>query len=261
MLQGLTVLLAEDNPTNQIVATQMLEMLGAKVVMASDGVEALTRLAERHVDVMLIDIEMPLLSGSELITRLRAPESPHRDTPMIALTAYVMHEHRAVIDAAGADGVIAKPIVSVEQFGADILRHIDSRRMGGDALRDRREAAARAPAEAQFDPSVLDRLGDLVGPRVMREILDTALLDLDRVTKALADALLDGKLATVSRDSHMLAGLAGTIGGTALETAARRINDAPEAAIAQRTAHIAELEACRAALSEYLQSALAGIAA
>ena len=114
-LSGLTILVAEDNETNQILVRQMLEGMGARMVLARDGQEALDLLAQTPVDIALIDIEMPRLSGIEVMQRLRARAG--FDTPLIALTAYVMRENREAIYAAGADGVIAKPIGSVASFG------------------------------------------------------------------------------------------------------------------------------------------------
>ena len=75
-LAGMNILLAEDNPTNQMVAVQMLESLGAEVTLASDGAEALGILGQREFDVALIDIEMPRISGIDLIRRVRAEPGP-----------------------------------------------------------------------------------------------------------------------------------------------------------------------------------------
>jgi len=127
-LSGMQILLAEDNPTNQMVAMQMLESLGADVALAVDGAEALEMLQQQHYDVALIDIEMPRISGIDLIRRLRSLDGDLAEMPLIALTAYVMREHRAAIDEAGADGIIAKPILSIEQFGDDIIGYVRLRK-------------------------------------------------------------------------------------------------------------------------------------
>ncbi len=145
-LSGLRVLLAEDNPTNQLVAAQMLESLGASVVLAADGAEALEIVAREPFDVMLVDIEMPRVSGIEVIRTVRELSGPIAEVPMIALTAYVMREHRAAIDAAGADGVIAKPILSIEQFGADIRRFMQRRPDAASAEDGRTGSASGATA-------------------------------------------------------------------------------------------------------------------
>lgn len=124
-LQGMSVLLAEDNVTNQLVATQMLGNLGATVDVASDGAIALERLAQNSYDILLVDIEMPRVSGLDVIRSVRSSAGELANAPVIALTAYAMQEHREKIRKAGADGLIPKPIISIEQFGADILNYMD----------------------------------------------------------------------------------------------------------------------------------------
>ena len=121
-LSGLLVLLAEDNPTNQLVAAQMLESLGASVILAEDGAEALEIVAREPFDVMLVDIEMPRVSGIEVIRTVRGSSCPISEVPMIALTAYVMPQPRAAIDAAAAARGTAQRTLSVESRGAATTR-------------------------------------------------------------------------------------------------------------------------------------------
>ena len=119
-LEGMKVLVAEDNSTNLLVVLQMLESLGAAVVSARDGAEAMDVVRQDRFDVLLIDIEMPKLSGLEVIRRLRADPALGGGAALIALTAYATPRQRAEILAAGADGVITKPIISIEEFGREI---------------------------------------------------------------------------------------------------------------------------------------------
>ncbi|MHA1128450.1 MAG: ATP-binding protein, partial [Alphaproteobacteria bacterium] len=116
-LSHLNILLAEDNVTNQLVVTQMLKSMGAKFQVASDGVEMLAMFEREEFDVVLLDIEMPRKSGLEVLREIRARDDVKSGIPMIALTAYVMPEHREKIVAAGADGVIAKPIAGIAPLG------------------------------------------------------------------------------------------------------------------------------------------------
>ena len=88
-------------PTSLLVR-QMLDAMDARMILARDGQETLDLLAREKVDIALIDIEMPKLSGIEVMQRLRA--TPGFDTPLVALTAYVMRENREAIYAAGAAG-------------------------------------------------------------------------------------------------------------------------------------------------------------
>lgn len=229
-LDGLRVLLAEDNPTNQLVAGQMLESLGATVTLARDGAEALEMAERESFDVMLIDIEMPRVNGLDVIRSLRASSPPRSETPMIALTAYVMREHRVAIEAAGADGIIAKPIASIEQFGADIRRWMSQRSGPGD-----RGAEPPSPMPGEpppvIDRRVYDALAEAIGPAATAELLDKVETDVESARARLASARADGAAEEIRSATHVLVSVAGAIGATQVQEAAKRVNAAvdPEA--------------------------------
>jgi CheY-like chemotaxis protein len=109
-LEGLKVLVVEDNPANRMIVRKILENLGASVDLAEDGaagVEAAARLAP---SVILMDVQMPGMDGLEATRRIRAQPGPAADAPIIALTANVLeHQRKAYLDC-GMDGVVGKPI-------------------------------------------------------------------------------------------------------------------------------------------------------
>ncbi|HEV2530677.1 PAS domain S-box protein [Phenylobacterium sp.] len=110
VLDGLKILVVEDNSTNRMIATKLLESFGAAVETAADGylgVEA----AERGVfDVILMDVQMPGIDGLEAARRIRNLGGDAAATPIVALTANVLaHQQRRYLDA-GMDGVVGKPI-------------------------------------------------------------------------------------------------------------------------------------------------------
>jgi PAS domain S-box-containing protein len=109
---GLRVLLAEDNPINALLATRALERLGAVVVHAVDGHDALDRLvADGPFDLALIDVRMPRLDGHETARRIRAGESQGgARLHLVALTANAGLEDEVAARAAGFDGFLAKPL-------------------------------------------------------------------------------------------------------------------------------------------------------
>lgn len=115
-----TVLVAEDNAVNRELITEMLEMSGHKVMQADDGAQALVLLETCRPDVVLLDLQMPVMDGRETIRRIR--ENPDwSDLPVIACTAYAMQGNREDILQSGFDGYLAKPITR-----ADLLHAIDS---------------------------------------------------------------------------------------------------------------------------------------
>lgn len=224
-LSGVHVLLAEDNPTNQLVATQMLESLGATVTLARDGAEALEILEEQDFDAMLVDIEMPRVSGIDVMRKVRAACGAQAEMPMIALTAYVMREHREAIDAAGADGVIAKPILSIEQLGDDICRFM-RRRTGGKDVSAERRPGKEASSPPVIDESIYQGLVQAIGPGAMSELLGKVDADLRSAQDRLSHGLAAGDLAEVRSASHILISVAGAIGAVPVQEGAKRLNSA-----------------------------------
>jgi two-component system, sensor histidine kinase len=105
------VLLVEDNIVNRMIAAEMLTSFGVAVLEAEDGAMALTVLEHQHVDLVLMDIQMPVLDGYAATRQARARESKLRlpRVPIVALTANAFDEDAAQSMAAGMDGHLAKP--------------------------------------------------------------------------------------------------------------------------------------------------------
>jgi PAS domain S-box-containing protein len=121
ILTGLRILLVEDNPTNQMVASRILEQLGASVATADDGLTGVEAARTGGFDLVLMDVQMPGIDGMEASRRIRALPGLAGKTPIIALTANVMAHQKATYRAAGMDGVAAKPIAPAALV-AEILR-------------------------------------------------------------------------------------------------------------------------------------------
>ena len=106
------MLLAEDNEINALIASTMLGKLGAEVVRAADGAQAIAAFADRRFAAVLMDMRMPGLDGPEATRRIRSfeREQARPRTPVIALTANVQAEDREICLAAGMDAVLIKPL-------------------------------------------------------------------------------------------------------------------------------------------------------
>ncbi|WP_332773220.1 PAS domain-containing hybrid sensor histidine kinase/response regulator [Phenylobacterium sp.] len=131
-LEGLKVLVVEDNPTNRMIVTKLLENMGAVVETAADGLLGVEAAARGGFDLILMDVQMPGIDGLEACRRIRALGGLTAATPIVALTANVLSHQRQSYLEAGMDGVVGKPIAP-----AALLAEIS--RLGGD-LAD--EAAA-----------------------------------------------------------------------------------------------------------------------
>ena len=110
-LQGMSVLLVEDNSINQQIAQELLEARGINVDIANNGQEALDKLSQDHsrYHAVLMDLQMPIMDGYEATRMLRANQQ-FDDLPIIAMTAHAMQEERERCEALGMNGHITKPI-------------------------------------------------------------------------------------------------------------------------------------------------------
>ncbi len=227
-LSHLNILLAEDNVTNQLVVTQMLKSMGAKFQVASDGVETLAMFERSEFDVLLLDIEMPRKSGLEVLREIRARDDAKSGIPMIALTAYVMQEHREKIDAAGADGVIAKPIAGIASLGHQILEYIH-----GTPPEPQGEGAAQGGASVDnpgfVDRAIYDVISKTIGPEFLAEFLEKVVADFAVIKKGLITAEAEENYTEWRRHSHILISVAGAIGATNLQHLAQELNKAANA--------------------------------
>ena len=108
-LKTLRVLLVDDNDVNQSVVKELLSLLKAHIVLASNGQEALNQLEKHSFDVVLMDIQMPIMDGIEATKRIRA-QTMYASLPIIAMTANALSGDRERCLAAGMNDYIAKPI-------------------------------------------------------------------------------------------------------------------------------------------------------
>jgi len=117
-LDGVRILLAEDNSVNQLIAEFMLQSLGAEIEIVENGLEAVHRIESSEFDVVLLDCHMPEMDGFEAAQRIRGQFAT---LPILALTASGLPEDRARCTAAGMNGFILKPM-SVDDLRIQITR-------------------------------------------------------------------------------------------------------------------------------------------
>ncbi len=111
MNQPLSILVAEDDLSNQIVVEELLKECGHEVVLANDGSEALEKLKQGNFDVVLMDVRMPNMSGDEAVRKIRQGyEGVDPDIPVIALTAYALKQNRERFGSAGFTSYLTKPL-------------------------------------------------------------------------------------------------------------------------------------------------------
>ncbi|WP_225784860.1 sensor histidine kinase [Xenophilus sp. Marseille-Q4582] len=226
VLRGLHVLLAEDHAVNVLLMRKLLESMGCRVSVAGDGAEAVRLWAEGDVDLVLMDLQMPVLSGFDAAVQIRAREAAEPalgHTPIVALTAHAMESHRQRSLAAGMDAYASKPVSPATLVQA-IEQAIVAAYEWAEGAPEAAEAPGRVqapaapvppPAMAQAPAPAVDRAGLLAllggngaalqeAARAMREDLALRLQCLQRALPArdrpalIADAhALRGALSAV----------------------------------------------------------------
>lgn len=123
----LSILQVEDHAINRKLAEVLLQRMGHRTVTASDGQQALDRLAQQDFDLVLMDVMMPVLDGISAVRRLREREAQAgRHTPVLMVTAHAMTGDRERFVSEGADGYVSKPL-SVQALCQEIARVLPER--------------------------------------------------------------------------------------------------------------------------------------
>ena len=213
----LRVLLAEDHPINQKVATRMLEDRGHEVTVVDNGRLALEALESGAFDLVLMDVQMPEMGGFEALEGIRTGErSRGGHLPIVALTAHAMAGDRERCLEAGFDDYLAKPI------HATALAEALARVMGDDQGAPTADGPKKPEVRRDFDreASLKALNGD---DRLLDEILGLYLDDGPRLLAEVGEAVDRGDAGALKRLGHTLAGSAGHFAADGVVDAARRL--------------------------------------
>ncbi|OYW32231.1 MAG: sensor protein [Methyloversatilis sp. 12-65-5] len=233
------VLLAEDNPVNQLVAVRTLERAGYVVTVASNGQEALDLLERDRFEVVLMDVQMPVMGGIEATRAIRAREQRRSwvvDTdnvqhmPIIAMTANAMKGDRELCLEEGMDDYISKPVKADELLAT--LERVLSRSESDSTLAstDFNDVAVDAePVEAPVI-DISHTLETLDGDRAMAlRVIDVFLGELPELRSGLNVCIQLQDSAGVARICHRLRGSLSVFGAARAETAVSKLEDSARA--------------------------------
>jgi len=163
--QSLSILLAEDTPANQKVVSAILKKSGHQVTIAYNGQEALDLHRQKNFDVILMDVQMPVMDGYRATAAIRDYEkSTDSAVPIIAMTAHVMRGDRERCLAAGMDAYLAKP-VDVDEM----LQVVEEASQGRECLRGHRSGNGEEDSAEFVIPDLDDSTSENASPE---EILD-----------------------------------------------------------------------------------------
>ncbi len=196
---GLRILLAEDSQVNQRLALRWLEKWGHQVTIANNGYEALRLLDEQQIDLVLMDVQMPELSGIEATALIREREKlTGHHLPIIAMTAHAMKGDREHCLESGMDGYVSKPIRSQHLFDAIAA-------LAPGAAHATPSAAAESPPS--HGPNVSEMLERFDGDaELLGEVAGVFLENCPTLMNALRDAVTRHDPQALRRAAHTIKG-------------------------------------------------------
>ncbi len=222
------LLVAEDNLINQKVVVAMLSTAGYCVDTVLNGAEAVQAAANGAYDAILMDCQMPVLSGYEATVAIRAQEGCGRRTPIIALTASARREDRERCLAGGMDDYLAKPL-SKDALMAMLGRFLKNLPVAAAALSGVRHASA---SEITLDPVVFEELRVLeeAGEEsFLTELVGRFVEDTEQRLVQLRQAVAVGDAPAVGRIAHAIRGSVVQLGGQRLVSSCSRLEEKAEA--------------------------------
>ncbi|MDI5933955.1 ATP-binding protein [Halomonas kalidii] len=265
------VLVVEDQAINRDIVCAMLESLGQSVVLAENGEQALAMLSRQDVDLVFMDMQMPVMDGVTTTRCWRERESHRAATrlPIVAITANVMPVDRQRCMDAGMDEVICKPFTRHDLYR--VLAHylnassgagpLPSSPPGDEAVGGQAAHADHAPADATadgeplLDQQVLEELTDSLGSQATGKLNARFLALLPEQRQCMARGIAERDRRALFEAAHSLKGAAASLGCEALARAAARLErDAGHADFASLGETVSRLERLEHATARALGS-------
>ncbi|HQW64145.1 MAG TPA: ATP-binding protein [Pseudomonadota bacterium] len=226
-VRGLKVLVADDQPANQIVLRRILEKAGHETLLVSSGDDVLSRVENERFDVVIVDLHMPGISGLDVILQARVMEAGRAQTPFIVLSADATAEARHACEAAGAASFLLKPVVVTKLL--DAIANACGPKRGEPA----RVAAASPPPALALVPGSASPAAAMPGGVVSTEVLSElaelklgadfvelfvaeCMRDAENCVAGLERAATAGRWEQVVDHAHALKGVASNAGAVRL---------------------------------------------
>ncbi len=279
----LSILLAEDNATNQKLALLVLERLGYRADVAANGIEVLQAVRRQPYDVVLMDVQMPEMDGLEA-TRTIIREFPVEKRPrIVAMTANAMKEDRDECFAAGMEDFVTKPIQFVDLVAAlnrcraRTIAQMGEQPITASALTAETAPSIVSPASSEqttpatsetalpvFDPAALARLRNTLGKQadaMLPTLIDNLYKDAPKLIREAQQKMAEQKPADVRRAAHTLKSTSATFGAMALSALARELENCAKAGTLDNAGELltrieTEFDKARVALQAYRQEHL-----
>jgi two-component system, sensor histidine kinase and response regulator len=212
-------LLAEDNAVNRLLARRLLEKYGNTVVAVENGREALEAIERERPDLVIMDVQMPVMDGLEAIRTVRTDEQASGlHLPIIALTAHAMKGDRERCLGAGADEYLSKPIRAAELFAAL------SRMKTGNIAPDPAPAMAADPVSSSVAvidlKEALHRMGD---QETLEELARLFIEECPKLMAQIRESLAASDGIGLERSAHSLQGSSASLGAPGISRASAEL--------------------------------------
>ena len=238
----LRILLAEDNGTNQLVFSRMVQSLDVELTIAETGQEALDDARANTFDMVFMDMRMPVMDGLAATRAIRALGGPWASIPIIALTANAFADDVKLCRDAGMNDFIAKPLRK-QMLLQTMARHLKAGSAAGPAD-STRSAASSSREDTVLDGAAFDEFIEAMGLDGAGTILAVFLKDTSERLTRLRAMSCEADRAAIEAEAHTLKGASGTLGMYQLCGLARRLErDASTVPAQDYAARIGRLDA------------------
>ena len=224
------VLVVDDNEVNLLVAQRMLEQMGIRVSLATNGQQAIDSCMDQDYDAVLIDSQMPGMDGNEATSIIREMEGNDKHTPIIALTANALLPDREKAFEAGVDGYLTKPVF-LEDLEAALSRVMVSDADSPVFVVSSNLRATMFDTEAAFDSNIVEELRRISGSGSKDLFTEMVSQFLDHTPDSLTElnrTAVDGDVAAVKQQAHKLLGLCRQIGAQRMAVVCSELDSADE---------------------------------
>ena len=248
-LNRLTILLVEDNETNQILTQTTLQRAGCNVMIARNGQEAIDACRIQAFDIILMDIEMPQINGIEATQFIRTQAGPNQTSTIIALTAYGSASEKYIYQHSGADYVITKPF-TMEALAPALETQF------GISIPDEPPRRTELPNQSTvIDPAILSRIACEHDLADIEYILRSFWRVAEGLFTDIQTAQRTDNIHELRHSAHALKGAAANIGLREIAYHAAKIGSAPQAKKASIVVDIERsMQRARKALSVFVEA-------
>jgi two-component system sensor histidine kinase RpfC len=264
---GLRILVAEDNTINQKVISKILESAGHRPTLVANGEQALDALSRRSFDLVIVDMQMPVVSGLEVVKIYRFSHPQNTSVRFLVLTANATTEAMKECREAGVDAYLTKPINPaklLDQIDRIAPKGAGSRPEGAQITRTAVTSAPTASSAHVLNDATLASL-EIMGKRstFIPELIHGFLCDTERLLGDMETALREKRYKDFKDIAHAMKGSAGSVGAQTLYDTCATVSGAADAALIGKGSSfmhdlVTQFESARFELLAYLERRAAG---